>query len=112
MSSESSSVPESNWVKIPLRADEPAHCALFKHFLNENQFAYMESAENISVLKADTSEISAAIETWAFSADMPDDERSAETLNALLREIGNIVLEGLDGTPSLPRAINNGIDLR
>ena len=67
MSSESSSVPESNWVKIPLRADEPAHCALFKHFLNENQFAYMESAENISVLKADTSEISAAIETWASS---------------------------------------------
>jgi hypothetical protein len=112
MSSETSSVPESNWVKIPLRADEPAHCALFKHFLKENRFPFMENAEHISVLKADADRLSAALEIWAFSADMPDDERSVETLNALLREIGNIVLEGLDGTSTLPRAVNNGIDLR
>jgi len=112
MSSEFSSVPESNWAKIALGADEPAHCALFKHFLNENGFGYIEHAEHILVLKADTDAISAAIEIWAFSADMPDDERSVETLNALLREIGNIVLEGLHGTPSLPGAVNNGIDLR
>ncbi len=112
MSSATSSVPESNWVKIPLRADEPAHCALFKHFLNENQFPFVESAENISVLKADTDRISSALEIWAFSSDMPDDDRSVETLNALLREIGNIVLEGLHGSPTLPRAVNNGIDLR
>ena len=112
MSSEISSVPESNWVEVGLRANEPAHCALFKHFLNENQFPYVESAEHISVLKSDTDRISAAIEIWAFSADMPDDERSVTTLNALLREIGKIVLEGLHGSPTLPRAINNGIDLR
>lgn len=112
MSTESSSESNPKWIQIPLRAHEPAHCALFKHFLHENAFEFSESAQHISVLSSDAQRMAAAVEIWAFAADMPDDERNAETLNALLREIGNIVLEGLQGTSTLPRAVRNGIDLR
>jgi hypothetical protein len=112
MSSENSSESDPEWTNIPLRADEPAHCALFKHLLNEHGFKFTETPAHIAVLMSDAERLSQVVENWAFNPDMPDDERTSDTLNALLREIGNIVMEGLNGTNTLPRAVVNGIDLR
>ncbi len=112
MSSENSSESNKDWINLQLRADEPAHCALFKHFLNERGFAFTETPNHIAVRSSDAEKIAEAVHDWAFHPDMPDDERASDTLNALLRHIGSIVLDGLNGTSMLPRAIVNGIDLR
>lgn len=102
----------SEWLAIGLRADEPAHIALFKHFLNEGGYAYRESPECIEILKTDVERLNAAVEIWAFASSMPDDERAADSLNSLLREIGHIVTDALGVTASVSGKVAKGIDLR
>lgn len=98
------------WIDIAVSSDEPVKVALLAHFLAENDFEYEESRRFVSLRSDELERLEQSITVWAFTQEMPDDDRHHDSLATTLREIGHAVLNAIHGSANsaLPRAVATG----
>lgn len=96
----------SSWLDIAVSSDEPVKVALLCHFLTEKEVDFEQSRRFVSVRAEHASQLETAVEAWAFSQDLPDDDRHTDSLASTLREIGHAVLSAIHGSQdsALPRS--------
>lgn len=83
------------WIDIPVGSDQPVRAALLRNFLRERRFEFEESRRFISIRVADAEAVEAAMRSWAYRQDLPDDHRHLDTLTATLNEVGDAALNAI-----------------
>ncbi len=99
----------ASWLDIPVSSDEPVKVALLTHFLNEREIPFESSRRFMSVRSEYAEQLEQAVEAWAFTHDLPEDDRQLDSLAGTLRDIGHAVLGAIHGSMSsaLPRALQS-----
>lgn len=99
--------PSTSWLDIAVSSDEPVKVALLTHFLNEREIPFESSRRFVSVRAEHANKLERAVEAWAFTQDLPEDDRQYDSLAATLRDIGHAVLGAIHGSLSsaLPRTL-------
>ncbi len=82
----------ASWIDIPVQADDVVGSALLAQFLKENDFPFEQSARFFSVPAHEADRLAQRTEVWAFRPEMPPDERVADSLDAALRRLGEVVM--------------------
>ena len=90
--------PAHSWLDIAVSSDEPVKVALLTQLLNEREIPFESSRRFISVESHHADTLEAAIQVWAFTQDLPDDDRELDSLAATLREIGYAVYASIHGS--------------
>lgn len=99
----------SSWIDIAVASEEPVKVALLTNFLTERDIEFEQSRRFVSVPAHYSEQLEEAIEVWAFTQDLPEDDRHHDSLAATLRHIGNAVLNAVHGThnSALPRNLTS-----
>lgn len=88
-------VETEQWIDIAVGSDQPVRAALLRTFLRERGFEFDESRRFVSIRMADADAVEAAIRSWAYRQDLPDDDRHLDTLTATLNEVGDAALAAI-----------------